>query len=83
MVPPASRQVPRVRRYSGYCLLLVAFTYGTITLFGLASQPILLATYNGLYSPQPRLERNGAIEELRMEMAAEGALEKLVAKVLK
>ena len=43
MVPPASRQVPRVRRYSGYCLLLVAFTYGTITLSGLASQPILLA----------------------------------------
>ena len=34
MVPPASRQVPRVRRYSGFCLLLEVFAYGTFTLSG-------------------------------------------------
>ena len=44
-----------------------------------------MSYYYGMKPAEMRtaLERNGAIEELRMEMAAEGALEKLVAKVLK
>ena len=44
-----------------------------------------MSYYYGMKPAELRtaLERNGAIEELRMEMAAEGALEKLVAKVLK
>ena len=43
MVHPASHQIPRVRCYSGYCQLSCNFDYGTITLFGLPSQVILLS----------------------------------------
>ena len=42
MVPPASLRVSRVRRYSGYCRPTCHFVYGTLTLFGLPSQVILL-----------------------------------------
>ena len=42
MVPPYSHRVSRVRRYSGYCLLLSSFAYGTLTLYGWPSQTILL-----------------------------------------
>ena len=42
MVPPASLRVSRVRRYSGYCRSTCHFVYGTLTLFGLPSQVILL-----------------------------------------
>ena len=42
MVPPASLRVSRVRRYSGYCRPTWHFVYGTLTLFGLPSQVILL-----------------------------------------
>ena len=38
MVPPSSRKVPRVSRYSGSCLLRSDFTYGAFTLSGRLSQ---------------------------------------------
>ena len=48
MGPPASHRVTRVRWYSGSCVLSSAFIYGTLTLFGLPSQTILLAYLNEL-----------------------------------
>ena len=42
MVPPASHRVPRVRWYSGYCLLKILFVYRTLTYYGLPSQTVLL-----------------------------------------
>ena len=44
MGPPASHRVTRVRWYSGSCLLLRNFTYGTITLSGLPSHAIPLTS---------------------------------------
>ena len=44
MVPPASHRISRARWYSGSCRLLIDFVYGTITLYGVASQPLLLST---------------------------------------
>ena len=38
MVPPASRQIPRVLRYSGTSLPCLSFVYGAVTLFGGAFQ---------------------------------------------
>ena len=43
MVPPSSHRVSRVRRYSGYGWRSLLFAYGTLTLFGLLSQTILLS----------------------------------------
>ena len=43
VVHPHSHRIPRVRCYSGYCCLSCNFKYGTITLFGLPSQTILLS----------------------------------------
>ena len=43
MVPPASHRISRARWYSGYCRLHMNFAYETITLFGMASQPLLLS----------------------------------------
>ena len=45
MVPPSSHRVPRVRRYSGSCWLLVRFVYGILTLFDWLSHAIPLQTY--------------------------------------
>ena len=42
MVPPASHGIPRVPRYSGFGLLGLPFTYGTLTLFRLPSQAVQL-----------------------------------------
>ena len=42
MVPPASHGIPRVPRYSGFGLLGLPFTYGTLTLFGVPSHALLL-----------------------------------------
>ena len=54
MVPPVSHRVSRVRRYSGYCSLILRFVYGAFTLFGSSSQMILLQILNAKCSPQPR-----------------------------
>ena len=53
MVPPASHGIPRVPRYSGSCSLPSAFAYGTLTLFGLPSHTVRLASSNAKCSPQP------------------------------
>ena len=42
MVPPYSHRVSRVRRYSGYSSRILAFVYGTVTLFGLLSHTVPL-----------------------------------------
>ena len=42
MVLPDSDRIPRVPPYSGTALALQVFVYGTITLYGLAFQLILL-----------------------------------------
>ena len=42
MVPPLSRQIPRVCRYSGYRLPLSRFTYRAVTFYGEPSQVLLL-----------------------------------------
>ena len=39
MGPPASHRVTRVPWYSGYCYVTRYFTYKTVTLYGVASQP--------------------------------------------
>ena len=42
MVPPTSRRIPRVRRYSGYCRSLFRFVYMTLTFFGGLSHALRL-----------------------------------------
>ena len=55
MVPPASHQVSRVPRYSGYWPVSSPFAYGTLTLYGWAFQLlILLDSQNHYASPNPK-----------------------------
>lgn len=54
MVPPASHRVPRVRWYSGSCLVNILFAYRTITYYGVSSHTLLLKILNQLRSPQPQ-----------------------------
>ena len=42
MVPPDSLRISRVRRYSGYRLLVLIFVYGSLTLYAAASHPLPL-----------------------------------------
>ena len=42
MVPPSSRRIPRVRRYSGYCRSLSRFAYMTLTSYGGLSHALRL-----------------------------------------
>ena len=42
MVPPASHRVPRVRWYSGSCLVNFSFAYRALTYYGDPSQSLLL-----------------------------------------
>ena len=58
MVPPASHRVPRVRWYSGSCLVNILFAYRTITYYGVSSHTLLLKILNQLCSPQPRRTRS-------------------------
>ncbi len=43
MVPPASHRISRARWYSGSCPPYTNFAYGTLTLSGPTSQPVLLS----------------------------------------
>ena len=54
MVPPASHRVPRVRWYSGSCLVNILFAYRTITYYGVSSHTLLLKILNQFCSPQPQ-----------------------------
>ena len=55
MVPPASMRVPRVRMYSGSCLVFILVVYETLTLYGALSHALLLkiqinyAVHNPIY----------------------------------
>ena len=53
MVPPVSRRVSRVRRYSGYSLSVFSFAYGTLTLCGRLSHTVQLDTSDLDASPNP------------------------------
>ena len=54
MVPPDSRRVSRVRRYSGYGLAFRAFGYRAVTFYGGPSQTLYLAVHVHYAVPQPR-----------------------------
>ena len=43
MVPPLSLRIPRARRYSGYCLASLAFTYMILTFSDRPSHAVRLA----------------------------------------
>ena len=69
MVPPSSRKVPRVSRYSGSHLWLPAFAYGAFTLYGWLSQnhsANLSLTSSG---PKPRCART-PVWALSLSLAA-------------
>ena len=53
MVPPVSRRVSRVQRYSGSDLTASSFTYGTLTLCGRLSHTVQLDTSDLDASPNP------------------------------
>ena len=53
MVPPISRKVPRVSRYSGSCSFLSDFAYEAFTLFGRLSQNLSATLNLALCSPNP------------------------------
>ena len=57
MVPPASRKVPRVSRYSGSCQAHFSFAYGIFTLFDWLSQNHSARNLSPLCSPQPQSTR--------------------------
>ena len=54
MVPPVSRRVSRVQRYSGYSLTVFSFGYGALTLSSRPSHAVLLASSDRDVCPQPR-----------------------------
>ena len=53
MVPPYSHRVSRVRRYSGYSLLIWLFAYRIFTFFDWPSHTIQLSRFNALHCPNP------------------------------
>ena len=53
VVHPCSHRVSRVRRYSGYSLSVLSFTYGTLTLCGRLSHAVQLALSDLDASPNP------------------------------
>ena len=58
MVPPYSHRVSRVRRYSGYSLLIRSFAYRIFTFFDWPSHTIQLDRLNALYCPNPGIISN-------------------------
>ena len=57
MVPPTSRKVPRVSRYSGSCLPSLPFAYGAFTLSRVPSQNTSAGPIRTLCSPLPHAAR--------------------------
>ena len=90
MVPPISRKVPRVSRYSGYCRPGSDFVYGAFTLCGWLSQnhsTISKVTYD---SPKPRNARIpvwalslslAATQEIDVSFSSSGYLDVSVPRV--
>ena len=58
MVPTDSHRVTRAPRYSGYCYLTILYLYGTITLFGLSFQTVLIHLSSNIAVLQPQHCRN-------------------------
>ena len=59
MVPPDSRRVPRVPRYSGFCSLGSYFVYVTFTLYRRTSQTVLQKVRGRSYKDLPQLVDTG------------------------
>ena len=53
MVPPPSRKVPRVSRYSGYFPSVHVFTYTAFTFFGRSFQDLSARIISNVCSPNP------------------------------
>src|SRR5690606_36739998 len=56
MVPPDSRRISPVPRYSGYCSAIIDYVYGALTLYSPASHAVLLIAYvttSQSYNPDP------------------------------
>ena len=90
MVPPTSRRVSRVPRYSGYCCLLFDFVYETFTLFGRLSQNRSTIVKNNVCSPLPRCARTpvwalslslAATQEIDVSFSSSGYLDVSVPRV--
>ena len=58
MVPVDSYRITRVPHYSGYHYLIFAYLYGTITLFGLSFQTVLIHLASNIVVLQPQYCRN-------------------------
>jgi len=58
MVLPDSDKVPRASSYLGTVLAFQAFTYGTITLYGLTFQKVLLAIHVRYGPPRNPHQKN-------------------------
>ena len=69
MVPPTSRKVPRVSRYSGYSLFLSIFAYEAFTLFGRLSQNLSANILDTYCCPLPR-RTNPSVWALSLSLAA-------------
>ena len=54
MVPACSHKVPRVSCYSGYCLVISPFVYGTFTLFGRSFQGRSTRLDESILQSEPR-----------------------------
>ena len=54
MVPAHSHKVPRVSCYSGYCLVISPFVYGTFTLFGRSFQGRSTRLDESILQSEPR-----------------------------
>ena len=54
MVPACSHKVPRVSCYSGYCLVISPFVYGTFTLFGRSFQGRSTRLDESIMQSEPR-----------------------------
>ena len=58
MVPVDSYRITRVPHYSGYHYLIFAYLYGTITLYGLSFQTVLILLASNIVVLQPQNCRN-------------------------
>ena len=58
MVPVDSYRITRVPHYSGYHYLIFAYLYGTITLYGLSFQTVLIHLASNIVVLQPQYCRN-------------------------
>ena len=90
MVPPYSRKVPRVSRYSGYCPLVFRFMYEAFTLSGRLSQNLSITINQYVSQSEPQIARNlvwalslslAATKEIDVSFSSSGYLDVSVPRV--